>query len=347
VPSGYLSDRLGRVVTLRLSALMQAGSVAVFAFGPPEFWAFALGQMLWACSFSFYSGTDSAFHFDALQAAERTDEFPARQARIGRNVFIARAVSALLGGALAVFGLRLAYLASLAVALVVIALTFAMHEPERSYASSITKQTSAVLGYLKRPLIAWLFLYAVLETVLSHVPYEFTQPYIAVVLGEGVGDLLHTPWISGIILAVVAAVGAVAADRAVAVRNRLGVRDALIVVTMAQCLLISAMALAFEPWVLPLLALRSVQSGIGHVIVTTEITPRIAQSQRATYLSMQSLAGRLAFSLVLWTLGALTAGDTNASALQNALTTCLWLALAAVILLTLTRPFAREEARAI
>ena len=342
IPSGYLSDRVGRVITLRLSAMMQAGSVAVFAFGPPEFWVFAMGQMLWAVSFSFYSGTDSAFHFDALQAADRMDEFPARQASIARNAFIARAVSALLGGAIAVFALKLAYLASLAVAAVTVVLTFMMHEPERRYAPSILRQMSTVLGYLKRPFLAWLFLYAVLQTTLSHIPYEFTQPYIAVVLGESVGDLLHTPWISGIIIAIVASVGAIAADRAIAIRDRLGAPGALVAATAVQCILIAAMALSFNAWIVPLLALRSVQSGIGQVIVTTEITPRIGQSQRATYLSMQSLAGRLGFSLVLWMLGAIASGDAHKDALESALDACLWLAAAAAVLLALTRPFAKD-----
>ncbi|MEE9254512.1 MAG: MFS transporter [Pseudomonadales bacterium] len=340
IPSGYLSDRLGRVITLRLSAAMQVGSLAVFAFGPSEFWAFAIGQMLWAGSFSFYSGTDTAFHFDTLQAAGRTDEFAERQARMNRNAFIARAVCALLGGAIAVFGLKLAYLASLAVSTVTLLLTLMMREPPRAYAPSILRQMSTVLGYLKRPFIAWVFLYAVLQTTLSHIPYEFTQPYIAVVLGEGVHELLHTSWISGIIIAIVASVGAIAADRAIAVRKRLGAPAALVAITAVQCVLIAAMALSFSAWILPLLALRSVQSGIGQVIVTTEITPRIGQGQRATYLSLQSLAGRLAFSLVLWTLGASVAGVGHQEALESALSICLWLAIGSVLLLALTRPAA-------
>ena len=338
IPSGYLSDRLGRVITLRLSAAMQAGAVSVFAFGPGEFWAFAIGQILWAGSFSFYSGTDSAFHFDALQAAERTEEFGQRQARISRNAFIARAVSALIGGAIAVFGLKLAYLASLVVSGVTFLLTLMLREPPRTYAPTILRQVRTVFGYLKRPFIAWVFLYAVLQTTLSHIPYEFTQPYIAVVLGEGIDELLHTPWISGIIIAIVASVGAIAADRAIAVRNRLGAPGALVAVTLVQCVVIAAMALSFNPWILPLLALRSVQSGIGQVIVTTEITPHIGQGQRATYLSMQSLAGRLGFSLVLWDLGASVAGVEHQAALDNALSICLWLAVGSVLLLALTLP---------
>ena len=67
VPSGWFSDRIGRVPTLRFVALFWMG--AFCALGLAEHFAVAaLGQVLMAIGYAFLSGTDVTFHFDSLEA---------------------------------------------------------------------------------------------------------------------------------------------------------------------------------------------------------------------------------------------------------------------------------------
>ena len=59
------------------------------------------------------------------------------------------------------------------------------------------------------------------------------------------------------------------------------------------------MGSAIHVALLPLIALRSVPQALGIPVTRAEIHPRIDPSLRATYLSLQSLIGRLSFSLSL------------------------------------------------
>ena len=63
------------------------------------------------------------------------------------------------------------------------------------------------------------------------------------------------------------------------------------------------MAVTFSPLLLPLLALRSTQAAAGPVLVAAATAPVLARHHRATFLSIGSLAGRLAYGVVLVALG--------------------------------------------
>ncbi len=69
------------------------------------------------------------------------------------------------------------------------------------------------------------------------------------------------------------------------------------------------------------------------------ITPCVPQTQRATYLSIQSLVGRLSFSAVLLGLSALAGGDavTNWPSLQRMLFACSLFAVVGLFLLLITQ----------
>ena len=97
VPSGYLSDTLGRRLTLLISAVSAIFAYALF-FLSGSFGVFVLAQIGLAASMAFRSGTDTSFHYDLLKCLGREDTYPQREARIMRNVFIASAGAALLGG---------------------------------------------------------------------------------------------------------------------------------------------------------------------------------------------------------------------------------------------------------
>ena len=70
VPSGYLSDTLGRRRTLLLSGIALLVAYLCFLLSP-QFAGFAAGQVLLALSIAFRSGTDTAFHYESLQALNR------------------------------------------------------------------------------------------------------------------------------------------------------------------------------------------------------------------------------------------------------------------------------------
>ena len=342
VPSGYLSDRVGRALTLRLSATSLVLGYALFLVGG-GLATFALAQIALAFRWASLSGTDTSYHYDALLAVGREREYGEREAWLGRNAWLAGGASAVAGGLAGAIDLRLAYALGLAFALVLLGVSFRMDEPPRvadGFArDGFPKQVRASLGTLRDPLLAWVFAYVVVMLTLEHVPYEFAQPYLALVLGEAPDDARLTPIAAGLLNAGFHALAALAAARSIGLASRFGLARTLLGGTALQGMLIAAMAAVVHPLVVPLLLLRDVQPAIGMVLVNATCAPRVPQARRATYLSLQSLAGRLGFSAVLLALSAAAAkeGTDAATMLRRLLGACAVLAAISLAGLAATR----------
>lgn len=69
------------------------------------------------------------------------------------------------------------------------------------------------------------------------------------------------------------------------------------------------MALVLHPAILLVVLLRGVPSALMKAPLRAAVTPRIPKAQRATYLSLQSLVGRLSFAGLLATLGWVAGGS--------------------------------------
>jgi len=350
VPSGYLSDRLSRSAVLRTSALAAVIAAGLFLFGGDEFALFAAAQIAIAISYSFASGTDTAYHYDTLVGLGRENEYASREATLVRNGLLATAAAALCGGLVGALDLRFAYALSLAAGLVTALVTLGFGEPPRvsseSHPNGPVAQLRECTQQLRRPVLAWLFVYVLLQISLEHVPYEFLQPYVALVLGEEAGSVERTPIVVGFLAAVVAVLGSLAAAGSVRLRRALGVAGALLAVTALQAVLICVMGAVVHIAVIPLLLLRSVYPAVSNVLVRAEITPRVPQHLRATYLSIHSLGGRLGFSALLLSLSVL-AGEgewADAETLSTLLRGCALLAVFGLIALTLSRRALRREA---
>ena len=301
VPSGYFSDRIGRRLTLLISAGATVAAGALFAL-TASFSAFVAGQALLAVAMSFNSGTDSALLYDSLDALDRGGEIGEMEARAHTWGFAATATAALIGGALAGWDLRLAYVLSGLSGLVAFGCAWQFVEPPRSGRRALPPagQLRAVLARLRNPLLAWLFAFSVVLVVVAHVPYEFFQPYLAFLFADrDTGVYAPTPLIAGLLVGAATATAALASTRAMALDRRLGTRAALLGALALEGFIIAVMGCLVHPLVIALIALRSVPVAVSGPIVNARIHPRVQTEIRATYLSVQSLAGRLAFSAAL------------------------------------------------
>lgn len=330
VPSGYLSDTLGRRLTLLISAVSAIFAYALFFLGD-SFDVFVLAQIGLAASMAFRSGTDTSFHYDLLKCLGREDAYPQREARITRNVFIASAGAALLGGVGSIYALRVAYGLSLLAACVAFVLVLLFAEPDREsssarQASGFFLQIRACLAYLRQPVLGWLMLFSVFMTVINHIPYEFYQPYIQLLGGEA-----STPLLTGLHTALTMGIAAWFARQSIRLRDHLGTRSALMLSAGVQVVLISMMGFFFHPVVALLLAFRSVPRALMIAPLNAATVPRLQQHHRATYLSIQSLIGRLSFSLCLVLLAGVSEGPDVA--LSHTLLHCAVFAIAGCVVL--------------
>ena len=202
VPSGYLSDRLGRRPTLMAAMAAWAGAGLVFA-ATGSFGTFAAAQVLLAAGMALNSGTDSALLYDTLVVLDRTDEYGDREARAHSAGLAAMGISALAGGVLAGFDLRIAYLLSALGGAVALAIAMTFTEPPRTeVAAPIREQAAHIWRGLGDPVLRWVLAFWVGMTVLNHVPYELFQPWLELALGGAdAGAYALTPAASGALVA--------------------------------------------------------------------------------------------------------------------------------------------------
>jgi MFS family permease len=300
VPSGYFSDRVGRRVTLLLSAAGWTTGSIIF-FTTSTFVPFLIAQFLYAFGMAMKSGTDTSLLYESLKTLERGEEIAEREARAQTFTFIAMAASALAGGTMAGFDLRWAYVLSAVAGLVslVIALEFVEPAPDEHLAHPPLAQVLAVARRLRDPVLRWLMLFAVTMTVLAHVPYEFYQPYLGFLFGRGNGGYAVTPAVAGVLTAIMMAIAAVASHCSLAITRRLGAGGTLLAAVGMLLVIISTMGSALHASVMLLIVLRGVPMALTKPILVSLIHPRLTGNVRATYLSVQSLIGRLAFSATL------------------------------------------------
>lgn len=308
VPSGYFSDRVGRRATLLVGAVALVASYALFLAGSLAgdgvFAIFALGQVCLAAGISFNSGTDTTLHFDSLSAAGRGGEYGAREANAHRLALLGGSAAALAGGVAATWDLRLAYALSLLAAAATLGVALRFVEPAHADAApppGFIRQLGACLGQLANRSLAWLLAFAVLMIVLNHVPYEFYQPYLDLLLERRRFKLpgTGTPLVTGVVTACTALVASWAAARSIRLRDRFGLAPTLLATTALQVAIIAAMGAVLHEVVLLLILARSVPGAIMQPPLRAAITPQLPRALRATYLSFQSLAGRLAFAATL------------------------------------------------
>ena len=346
VPSGYFSDKVGRRATLIISSIGVVIAHSLFLLGAQlaePFAVFAIAQISLAAGTSFKSGTDTSLHYDSLLALERTNEFSAREAAVEKLGFYAGAGAALLGGAVATLDLSYAYVISLLIGLLTLAITLQFKEPvsdkQRDSVKGFTDQIGKSLKNLSNPALAWLFAYFVLMINLNHVPYEFYQPYIGLLGSESAFFEGTAPLSSGVHTALTMALAGFIAGRSIMLRDKVGLWPTLLLATLLQLCLIGLMAFYFHPIIVLLLIARSVPRALMTAPLNVAIAPNVPQAQRATYLSIQSLFGRLSFSGLLLMLSQLYQLESSSwQTLSSMLSICLWIGTIGLALLVIGLP---------
>ncbi len=301
VPSGWMSDRLGRVITLRLTAVAWIGAHTCFLLGDDRFVVIMIGQGLMAAGFASLSGTDVTFHYDTLEALDRAETYGDRQARVASIGLVSFAGAALAGGFLGLVDIRLAFAAALGMAVLQLSLTTQLTEPphDTEDEESFVRQIVVCLSYLRSPYLGWLFGYGIALVTLEHVAFTLIQPWLTEALDKMPDELGATPSLSGAVSALTAGVGAIAARASTPLGRRFGIRTTLIGFAAVSAIVVTSMALSFHVAIIAVIAFRGAQTAAAPVIISAAAAPELQRRHRATFLSLNSLAGRLGYGGLL------------------------------------------------
>lgn len=324
VPSGYLSDRFGRRPTLLIACAALLIAYTLFYFGS-SFESFAIAQIFLAGGLAFNSGTDTSLYYDSLAAVGLEHTYGEKEAKIMQKTFLAGGLAAVIGGAIGIFELRYAYSLSGFMALAALCAVLGMSEPRTLLKTLLPErpinQLKTCLRLLRHPSLAWIFAFYVLMTVLNHVPYEFYQPYLKLLLSQKTDMARGASLSTGIHFGLAMMIAAAFARYSVRLCNRIGLKRLFLGLIAFQTLTIFAMGFTLNALIVGLMLFRTVPRALMTAPMNATIAPLVDSAQRATFLSLQSLAGRLAFSGFLFVLSMLAANpDLNGwSALSSKL----------------------------
>lgn len=332
VPSGYMSDRWGRRPTLVVAALAGMAGCLAIVFGD-GFVAFAVGQVLLGASSSFVSGTDSAMLYESLKRAGRADEVERQELRAWRFGFVALAASAVSGGALAMVGGVWTFAAGAVAYGAMLAVALRFHEPDHVASEAVPGLRGlAPLGRaLRIPVLGWLFVLSVAMYAFSHVPFVFGQPFILQAL-EPLGLATEAPLVSGAVSALMMLLSVAASLWAAGLRRRLGLPVQLLLAFSMQVGLIAALSVSNSALAILFLLIRMVPNSLAQPFILARIQPLLPNDMRATYLSLQSLCGRLMLAGSLYFVSG-SAPDRGAMAQGDIRTILGWYVLAGVVCL--------------
>ncbi len=301
VPTGALADRFGRRRAMMLGALLSAAGCVV-NYGGHGFWTFAVGWGLLALGMTLTSGADSAYLYDLLRAARREHEYRRREGTATAAKLVGGAAALAFGG---LVGARVSAAGTYAATAIVCAaaalVAFAMRErpicrsANESFVVGMAHAARAVVVH--KPLRFAVGFSLLLFTLLRMDQY-LLPPYL-VRAGLGVGSV-------GVVLAALSLVGAAAASRIELVRRRTG--EGALVWGLPLGLALGYLVLGrwFAVWGIGLMAVQAIANGLYSPFSKELLNREIADSgQRATVLSVESMARRLSFGAFAPVAGAL------------------------------------------
>lgn len=332
VPSGWASDRFGRVGTLRFAAMFWIVAHFFFAVSNGSFALVAAGEVLLACGFSAISGTDVSLHYDTLEQLDIEAEYEQRQSKLTSLAFLAVATSALIGGLLGWVDLRLVFAFSVVAAAVQFVVASQFAEPPRStepeQRAGFADQLGECFEYLRSSFLQWVLGFWIAMVVLEHLAFTLAQPYLTEALGFSEDTLGSTPLWAGVMFASFSFIGALAARNAANLRARFGFVPLLIGLAILSASIVTMMMLTIAVWVAAIIGFRSVLGAVAPTVMTSEIAPLVEPEHRATYLSLHSLGGRLLYGSLMYA-SAKAIGD-DLIATISAFTIVSWILIAVV-----------------
>lgn len=175
VPTGILSDRVGRKQTIVLGSWARVAAFVFYAIGA-SYWFLVVGAILEGLSRAFYSGNNEAFLYDTLSDDGKEKEFQEHLGKTTASEHTALALSAIIGSVIA--NISFAYVMWLAVisqiALLVVSYRFYEPKSHRRDGTNIYAHLREALQLFRQnKKLRLLALASILGNSFSELGYQF------------------------------------------------------------------------------------------------------------------------------------------------------------------------------
>ncbi len=298
VPTGIVSDLIGRKRTLVLGSVAGAAGIALYAVGG-SYWMLALGAALEGLARAFFSGNNEALLHDSL--AESGDE-EAYQHFLGRTsaMFqVAAGIASVVGGVIAAYSFGWVMWLSVVPQLGCVAAALAFTEPKiHSEKSGNIYQhlREAVRLTVQNARLRSLSLAAMIQFAVGESAFYFRVTFI---------QQVWPAWAIGIARAFSHVGGAISFFYAGRVIRRFG-EFPILATGLVFGAVVNIVSLALRSPLSPvLMGMTSLFFGVTMVSLSGLMQREFSQAQRATMGSLNAFGGSVMFALVSVALGAL------------------------------------------
>ncbi len=298
LPTGMIADRLGRVTTLRLGMIAKFFALIVSLMSY-SFWMFFLAEFLFSISRAMESGADSAFLYDTLAFAQRSEEYLHIEGKIQSLALFAHLGSATIAAVFALISLDAIYVIAMVMAVIGFAFTMGLKEPPRKKSKRTHTQhlKKAWKVIKKNRTIQWTILYSALVFILLRASIlVFIQPFLI--------ELSYPEWSFGVVDGFVTTAAAILSWYSSNIVKKWGEKGILMALPTIMILGFMIMGLTLSGWSLIAYVVCLASWGLYVPVTRKMLNEEIPSSDlRATLLSVESFFARGLFSLLPATFG--------------------------------------------
>lgn len=296
VPTGIISDMIGRKKTLVFGATAAVLSVFFYAIGG-SFAILIIGAMFEGLSRSLYSGNNDALLYDTLSEVEKKDEYPKHYGKVTSMFQIALAVSGLLGSLLATWSFGFILWLSAVAQGVCVWIAFQVKEPyvqSKKSSNIYVHLKEAVLKFRSNKKLRLLTISGIIGYAFGEAMYQFQAVFYAT---------LWPVWAVGV-AKTLSNLGAAMSFRYGHLLLKRVNPFKLLLIDNIYNRFINCFAVLFPSFLSPLLmSTSSFFFGISSTAKNLLAQNEFSNEQRATMGSLGSFAGSVFFGFIAYLLG--------------------------------------------
>lgn len=299
VPTGMISDRIGRRKTMVVSTALSVCSFVLFALAGTLGYKYLLifGGVFWAFADAFASGTDDALMYETMEELRKSDKYDILYARSKIFGQIGLGTGALIAAVITYFfSLQVLAWVSAAFGIIPIFICMRFVEPKNHThedATSFKYFVAAIKAFIQNKKLRVLATIQMLNRGLSFTAHRFESVYF---------NMLIPTWAVNIARVIKQTCGAISYAIAPYFR-KFGFYRILIASTIGMTI-IKASAVALNNYVTPFLqSCVNILYGTSSTAESALLQQELSSKQRATMGSIVSLLGGILSAIIYWVVG--------------------------------------------
>jgi predicted MFS family arabinose efflux permease len=291
VPSGYLSDVIGRRKTLIICATSYPLGIFVYAFSS-SFFGFLCAETILGFSLSMRSGTDSAILYDTLLQMDQVRSYKKYE---GRAFFFERlgtSLASVSGGLCALVSLRFTFFANAISSLFLFPVSLSLIEPERKTrkSSNPLKDLIGIVKFsLKKREVLGIMLFSSLLLTTGIISIWGYFMYL--------GTWRVPLYWYGIYFALFQLASAYSSLLSHKVENLFGQKGSIYLLFLIPVFQLT-IGFVNTPWIIPLMLLHATLWGMATPVFLDILNAYIESDIRATVLSVAGMIGRITYVII-------------------------------------------------